>query len=299
MFKKSNNKNIDQIKEEDEEKYLKVMDLFDELISIASQRKPGIVGGLKKNKENLRNTYVNNLYGSANNISNPYINQMLFKQTIPKLKREIENLNIIIDEDKQKQKILKIKEKKAEKFLKGKIHSRADDEFSLLLKWMQEIHDDYLLIFNKINFEIFTKRKIIKLNDSLFKYSNSHTNSLLKQYIYELDNSEKYKKGEKYNNFHIKYMETVLRDWYWLYDTAHWIIKKENSGEKMLNNPDEPIIFSDEELELESNKRYADLFYNKTQMEAFKMVANLVDEIYNGLGIEKLAYKFNIELRPL
>ncbi len=301
MFKKENKnkKAIELVKEEDEELYLELMKLYDELIEAAIQQKPRIVGGLKKSKEETRDQYVNNLYGSTTNPGNPYLNQTFLKITIPKLKKEKENLKIIVEEDKQKKEKIEEKEKSTEKLLKEKIHPRADDEFSLLLKWMQEIHDNYLLVFNRIDFEIFTKRKIAKLNETLYKYSNSHTNSLVKQYIYELDNIEKFNKQTKYNNFHIKYMETLVKDWFWLYDTTHWILKKELTGEKMFNNPDEPIAFSDEELELESNKEYVTLFHNKPQLEAFKIATDKAGEIYIGLDIEKKADTFNIELRPI
>ena len=288
-------KSIEEIKEEDEEKYLEAMKLFDELIDLASRRKPNLVSGLRKNKEKARDKYVNNLYGGTENITNPYLNQNFLKITIPKLKHEMQNLNAIIYEGQEKARIEEEREQKAAQLWKKPIHDKADEEFSQLIKWMQDIYDEYLLVFNKINFEIFTKRKIAKLDDTLFKYSKSHTNSLLKQYLYDLDNFEK----KSHDNFHIKNMGTVIKDWFWLYDTIHWILQKEAEGERIIVSPDEPIIFTDEELELESNKEYAERFNERTQWEAVKIVADLIERVYTGLGIDNIAKKFSIEVRPL
>ena len=94
-------------------------------------------------------------------------------------------------------------------------------------------------------------------------------------------------------------MDTVIKDWFWMYDTTLWILNKELKGEKMFNNPDEPILFSEEELELESNREYINLFHNKSQIQAFKIVTELIEKIYTGLEIEKKAKTFKIELRPI
>ena len=201
----------------------------------------------------------------------------------------------MISEDEEKAKLDELKEQVVAELWKEPIHEKADVEFSQMLKWMQDICDDYLLVFNKIDFEIFTKRKIFKLTDVLFKYSKSHTNSILKQYIYDLDNFEQ--KG--YSNFHMKNMETVIKDWFWLYDTINWILRKHAEGERIIVSPDDPIIFLQEELELESNKEYAERFNEKTQWEAVKIVADLVERVYTGLGLENITKKFSIEVRSL
>jgi len=288
-------KSIQEIKEEDEERYLEVMGLYDELISLAKQNRPKIVNNLVKSKENTREKYVNNIYGGISNSTNPFLNQSFLTGALKKLRTEINNLKMIIKEEQEEMKMEEEKARQAAKLWKDKIHEKADEEFSVLIKWLQEIYDDYLLVFNKVKFEIFTDKKFRRLNEYLYKYSNSHTNSMLKQYIYELDNYEK--KG--YANFHIKNMEIVIRDWYWLYDTINWVLKKEEQGDNIIVNPDEPIVFTDEELELESNIEYAEKFKDKTQYEAFKIVADLVKRLYTGLNIEGIAKKFNIEMRPL
>lgn len=298
MFGKKDKK-IEEIKEQDEENYLTAMGLYDQLINLAKDEKPKIAPNLQQSKEDLRNKYINNLYGSITNLDNPYLNQTLLEATIPLLKKEIGNLKAIINNVKKQEQIIEEKTKTSEKYFKEKIHHAADDEFSTLLKWLQEIHDDYLLIFNKIDFEIFTKRKMAKISDSIFKYSDSHSSSLLQQYIYELDNAERFNKSDRYNNFHIKFLETVIQDWFWLYDTTQWIIRKEESGEKILVNPEDEILFSEEEMELEANLAYAARFNEKTQREAFMTVANLVTDVYENLEIEQIANKFNIELRPI